>query len=226
MMNTSAEAPAGWRIDETEALIRQRVMEHDIDVVCFQELPAMVPFVETHELAPANTISHSGTIATLVRKDKIEGMVCRAIGRFAVVCVFPKLSLSIANVHLEPSRGGDRRRFEQLKTLSEICPTKGLLIVGDTNTRVVEEAQLEQIGLRGARPPSATWDSRRNQYSNKHANAFSAYFTRYFHNDIVQVSEAKVHNEPLKLRGESFFLSDHFAMSASAVVDNGQTGGR
>ena len=60
MMNTSAEAPSGWRVDQTESLIRQRVLEHDIDVVCFQELPAMVPYIETHELAPANTISHNG----------------------------------------------------------------------------------------------------------------------------------------------------------------------
>ena len=65
MMNTSQEAPSGWRVDQTEALIRQRILEENIDVVCFQELPAMVPYVETHELAPANTISHSGTIATI-----------------------------------------------------------------------------------------------------------------------------------------------------------------
>ena len=88
MMNTSAEAPSGWRIDQTESLIRKRVLEEDSEIVCFQELPSMVPFVETHELAPANTISHSGTIATIVKKELFEGMVCRAVGRFAVVCVY------------------------------------------------------------------------------------------------------------------------------------------
>lgn len=218
MMNTSAAAPAGWRIDETEALIRERVLDHEIDVVCFQELPAMVPYIETHDLAPANTISHSGTIATVIHKNIFEGMVCRAIGRFAVVCVFPKLSLSIANVHLEAGRGAEEKRFKQLKTLSDVCPTKGLLIVGDTNTRVAEESKLAEIGLLGKRPPSPTWDSRRNPYSTERSNKFSAYFTRYFHNAAVEVSNVHVFNQPVKLKGESFFLSDHFALSGTAKI--------
>lgn len=218
MMNTSAKAPNGWRIDETEALIRKRVLEHEIDIVCFQELPAMVPYIETHALAPANTISHSGTIATVIRKSIFEGMVCRAIGRFAVVCVLPSLSLSIANVHLESGPGGTEKRFTQLKTLADVCPTPGLLIVGDTNTRIAEETKLAEIGLLGKRPPSPTWDSRRNQYSAERPNAFSAYFTRYFHNAAVRVSDVNVFNRPLKLRGQSFFLSDHFAMSGTVAT--------
>ena len=145
MMNTSAEAPSNWRIDQTESLIRQRVLEENSDVVCFQELPAMVPFIETHELAPANTISHSGTIATIVRKELFEGMVCRPVGRFAVVCVFPKLSLTVANVHLESTRNGAEQRLVQLRTLLNVCPTDSLLIVGDTNTRVAEELSLIHI---------------------------------------------------------------------------------
>ena len=219
MMNTSNEAPNGWRVDQTEALIRQRVLEENIDIVCFQELPAMVPFVETHELAPANTISHSGTIATIVKKELFEGMVCRAVGRFAVVCVFPKLSLSIANVHLESTRGGAGQRLMQLRTLFNVCPTDSLLIVGDTNTRIAEEAAIFEMGLLGERPPAPTWDSRRNQHSSKaSAKAFSCYFTRYFHNDAVTVDNVKVHNQPLNFDGIEFFLSDHFAISGGAKV--------
>lgn len=221
MMNTSKEAPSGWRVDQTESLIRERVLEGDIDVVCFQELPAMVPFVETHQLAPANTISHSGTIATIVKKDLFEGMVCRAVGRFAVVCVFPKLSLSIANVHLESTRGGAGQRLTQLQTLFDVCPTDGLLIVGDTNTRIAEEAPIAETGLLGKRPPAPTWDSRRNQHSSKaDAKAFSCYFSRYFHNQAVAVEDVKVHNQPLNFEGTEFFLSDHFAISGVAKVSN------
>ena len=217
MMNTSAAAPSNWRIDQTESLIRQRVLEENSDVVCFQELPAMVPFIETHELASANTISHSGTIATIVRKELFEGMVCRAVGRFAVVCVFPKLSLTVANVHLESTRNGAEQRLVQLRTLLNVCPTDSLLIVGDTNTRVAEETAIADLGLLGNRPPAPTWDSRRNRHSNRSdARAFSSYFTRYFHNDAVMVDDVKVHNQPLSFEGTEFFLSDHFALSGVA----------
>ena len=219
MMNTSQEAPSGWRVDQTEALIRQRILEENIDVVCFQELPAMVPYVETHELAPANTISHSGTIATIVKKELFEGMVCRAVGRFAVVCVFPELSLTIANVHLESTRGGAGQRLVQLRTLLKVCPTDSLLIVGDTNTRIAEETAIFKTGLLGKRPPAPTWDSRRNQHSGRaSAKAFSCYFTRYFHNDAVTVENVKVHNQPLNFDDTEFFLSDHFAISGGAKI--------
>ena len=219
MMSTSSEAPNGWRIDQTESLIRQRILEEEIDIACFQELPAMVPFVETHELAPANTISHSGTIATIVKKELFEGMVCRAIGRFAVVCVFPKLSLTIANVHLESTRGGAGQRLIQLQTLANVCPTESLLIVGDTNTRVAEEAAIAETGLLGKRPPTPTWDSRRNQHSDRtSARGFACYFTRYFHNEFVAVENVKVYNQALNFDGAEFFLSDHFAISGVARV--------
>ena len=219
MMKTSAEAPKGWRIDQTEALIRQRILEEDIDIVCFQELPGMVPFVETHELAPANTISHNGTIATIVRKELTEGMVCRAIGRFSVACVFPKLSLTVANVHLESTRGGAGQRLVQLRTLANVCPTDSLLIVGDTNTRVAEEAAIAETGLQGKRPPAPTWDSRQNQHSDRaDSKGFTCYFTRYFHNDQLTVENVKVYDQPISFDDTEFFLSDHFAISGVATV--------
>ena len=217
MMNHSAEAPTGWRVDQTESLIRQRVLETNADVVCFQELPAMVPFVETHDLAPANTISHNGNIATIVRKELMDQMVCRAIGRFAVVCVFQKLDLTVANVHLEPTKCGAEKRLQQLVKLIDICPTKSLLIAGDTNSRVSEEEDFTAIGLEGKRPPSPTWDSRHNRHAEKSKHrSFSAYFARYLHSRNISVSEVDVLNKPINVDGESFFLSDHFALAGTA----------
>ncbi len=60
LLQRSHQAPFEWRIDETEAEVRKLVLDVDPDLVCFQELPEMVPYVETHELVPCNTMSHSG----------------------------------------------------------------------------------------------------------------------------------------------------------------------
>jgi len=75
MMATSDYAPSGWRMDETEAAIRGLVLEHDPDVVLFQELPGMVPFIESHDMVPANAKGQTGDIATLVRRELMEGLV-------------------------------------------------------------------------------------------------------------------------------------------------------
>ena len=40
MMNTSQEAPSGWRVDQTEALIRQRVLEENIDICLLYTSPS------------------------------------------------------------------------------------------------------------------------------------------------------------------------------------------
>ena len=107
----------------------------------------------------------------------------------------------------------------QLRTLLNVCPTDSLLIVGDTNTRIAEEAAIFETGLLGNRPPAPTWDSRRNQHSIKaDAKAFTCYFSRYFHNNAVAVENVKVHNQPLNFDGIEFFLSDHFAISGGARV--------
>ena len=84
MMVSSHEAPAGWSQEHTEAKVRELVLQLDPDFVCFQELPGLVPYVETHDLLPANTESHSGNIATLVRNEMKEEVQAMAIGRFAV----------------------------------------------------------------------------------------------------------------------------------------------
>lgn len=214
-MERSEEAPAHWREDLTEAEIRKRVIETNSDVVCFQELPGMVPFVESHDLAPANTISHSGTIATIVRKSMVKQMTAEAVGRFAVLTTFHDIGLTIANVHWESGQDGADKRASMAKAIVDRCKTNSLLIVGDTNSRLVEEKTYRSIGLVGQRPPKPTWDSRKNGFrktQRKTHRSFTAYFTRYFHNSNCHVHDVRVFDTPIQVESNRFFLSDHFAL--------------
>ena len=217
LFQRSSEAPSDWRDDQTEAEVRKLVLRLDVDVVCFQELPAIVPYIETHDLAPANTVSHSGTIATLVRKPLLESTTSRPLGRFSVMTTFESLELSIANVHLEPGANGHEKRLRMLATIIRNCPTPDLIVVGDTNTRVAEESNIRRLELHGKRPPSPTWDSKANRFQEPDTNSrrFSAYFTRYFHSPSLKVDRVKVHNQPTKHRSKQFYLSDHFPMSGT-----------
>ena len=53
------------RLDLTESKVRELILELQPDFVLFQQLPALVPDVQQYDLIPSNTISHSGTIATI-----------------------------------------------------------------------------------------------------------------------------------------------------------------
>ena len=101
-MENSLGAPVGWRMDQAESLIRERVLAVDPDFICFQELPGLVPYIETHELIPANTVSHCGNLATLVRCELLKQVESRAIDRCAILSVIGAAGVSIANVHLPP----------------------------------------------------------------------------------------------------------------------------
>ena len=215
MMVASYEAPTGWSMEHTEAKIRELVLQLDPDFVCFQELPGLVPYVETHDLLPANTESHSGNIATLVRNEMKDEVQAKAIGRFAVAAKIESRNITLANVHLAPSKEGANKRIRMLETLSERCETPGLLVVGDTNTRVGEEGNIESIGLSGQRPPRATWNSKNNSFRADGAQ-FTAYFTRYFHNEEVAVDEVEVWDERVEHDDIKFHLSDHFPLTGSA----------
>jgi len=214
MLENSYQAPANWRMDQAESKVRERILEVSPDFVFFQELPGLVPYVETHELVPANTISHSGNIATLVRKDLFKSIESYTIAGFAVVTSVPSQDITIANVHLEPGKNGDYKRLDSIKRIVNRCKTSGLLIVGDTNTRTTEEESFEQIGLIGKRPAKATWNSRTNLFR-KNGRKYTAYYTRYFHSQNLSVSKVKVWSDPLSIDGKKFHLSDHFAMSGS-----------
>ena len=217
LLGKSHQAPANWRMDQSEDLIRRFVLDKKPDFVFFQELPGLVPFVETHDMVPVNTTSHSGNIASLVKKELADSVDSYAVGRFAVCTKLNSLDLTLANVHLEPGRNGSYQRLKMIQTIASKCQTKGLLIVGDTNTRVEEEDDLASIGMLGERPPAATWDTKINKYRDD-GKKYSAYFTRYFHNAAVLVSDVKVWDQPFEENGAKFFLSDHFAMSGKASV--------
>ncbi len=217
LLESSDEAPHNWRIDLTESKVREFILKLQPDFVFFQELPAMVPYVEHYELIPSNTISHSGTIATIAKEELMDDLESKSIGRFGVFTAVRSARLTFANVHLEPGQDGDYKRLEMLKTISNTCPTAALAIVGDTNMRVAEEASLEPLGLSGKRPPRPTWDTKRNKYRNR-GRGFTSYFTRYFHSDRVEIDNVKVHDEPIEHEGDKFYLSDHFALSGRVTV--------
>lgn len=207
MMATSDYAPAGWRMDETEAAIRGLVLEHDPDVVLFQELPGMVPYIETHDMVPANAKGQTGDIATLVRRELMDGLVAETQAGAVLARV---AGVTLANVHLESGSGGTDAR---LGTLSALCKAVDgpLVVIGDTNTRVAEEEAIEALGLIGPRPPAPTWNGRICRYR-KGAREFTAYYSRAFGRDVMLEIETVV-STPLGARGERFHLSDHFAFT-------------
>jgi endonuclease/exonuclease/phosphatase family metal-dependent hydrolase len=212
LMENSYGAPVGWRVDQTESLVRERVLATAPDFVCFQELPGLVPYVETHELIPANTVSHCGNLATLVRRDLLDQVESRAVGKCAVLTAIESAGISIANVHLPPGSNGKAERLSAIQRLVSICPTSRLVVIGDTNTRIGETPSIEALGLLGDLPPSPTWDSRINRFR-ADGKKYTAYFTRYFYSDGVAVKDVRVFNQAWDLEGSRFFLSDHFALA-------------
>lgn len=216
-MEPSAQAPPHWRLDLTEAKVRELVLELKPDFVFFQELPGLVPYVETHDLVPANTISHSGNIATIAKKELMEDLESKTVGRFGVQTTIKSADLSLVNVHLEPGRTGDDTRNRQISEIMEGCSASGLVIAGDTNMRVAEEDALKEMGIVGERPPVATWNSRINHYR-EGGREYTSYYTRYLHNDRVKIDQVKVYDKPFDQDGKKFFLSDHFALSGRIKV--------
>ncbi len=192
-------------------MVRQAVLAGAPDVVAYQELPAMVPFVETHSLAPATPASHSGHIATLVRGEPGSAMPqTKAVGTWAVLTTFVDPAVTVANVHLAPG-SAPGQRLEQLGAVVEASPTEALLVLGDTNTRVSEVETICAAGFHTRTPPKATWNSRSNRFRDK-GPEFSAYFTRWFATAPVEVSDVVVLDTPLEIDGHRFHLSDHFPL--------------
>ena len=221
MLERSAQAPHTWGIEHTEQAVRERVLECAPDMVLFQELPGMVPFLETHDMIRANPTTHQGQLATLCahqlladeRRDagsSTAAPVVTVVNGCAVLVTLAS-GLTVANVHLSPGPGATGQRLEQFADVVESSPTPHLLIIGDTNTRVDEIQPLADAGLVGAKPPKPTWDGKRNRF---HADIpeFSAYFTRFFATEAVSVSEVKVLDRPWSVDEDTFYLSDHHGL--------------
>ncbi len=215
MLERSAQAPQQWRQEHTEAAVREFVLETSPDVVLFQELPRMVPFVESHGMIPANPESHSGNLAVLVKHELLAADPTHTIIKgCAVLTTFG--DITIANVHCAPGSGGTSERFEQFAQIVEASPTPNILIAGDTNTRVDEEQPLADAGLLGERPPEPTWNGSKNRF--RHGSEFKAYFTRYFATETLSVTDVKVWSKPIDTEVRPFFLSDHFALSGTVSL--------
>jgi len=208
-MAPSDFAPQGWRMDETEAAIREIVLRHDPDVVLFQELPGMVPYIETHDMVPANAKGQTGDIATLVRRELMEGISAEAHPGAVLAHIH---GITFANVHLESGSGGSDARLAAFETLAK-AHDGPLVVLGDTNTRVAEEEPLEALGFFGPRPPEPTWNGRSCRYR-KGAREFTAYYSRGF-GRVAEVEIKDVLSAPIEQRGARFHLSDHFAFRGS-----------
>lgn len=218
LFERSAGAPPRWDQHDTEAAVRETILDLAPDLVLFQELPAVVPYVETHDMVRANPRSHSGNLATLVTHAIMQHEPSPlVVTRTAVLTTFSDLELTVANVHLSPGGGAEAARLHQLRAVADASPTGNLVIIGDTNIRQSEVEAIVEIGLIDHRPPSATWDSRRNRFRPDGA-AFIAYFTRTFSRGSVIVSDQQVLDDrPVEVDGRRFFLSDHFALTG--IID-------
>ena len=212
-LELSAEAPPGWDMDFSQDAIRRFVLRLQPDLICFQEVPTDVPFVEGYELLPKQTESHCGYVVTLVREDLVEASMKHAVvHRSTVLTQFDEVGLTIANVHLPPWNSGRLERTTVLKEIVERCATERLVVIGDTNTRIEEEDGIAELGLIVDRPPSVTWDTRRNRFR-ADSNEYSAYYTRHFCRGEVAFRDVRVWDTPMQVDDRKFFLSDHFAMS-------------
>lgn len=216
----------GWEQHDTEAYVRSVILDRSPDVVCFQELPGLVPFVETHSMIGSNPQTHSGNLATLVGNHLLDDEpTWLSVGNFAL-CV--KLgSLTIANVHLASGSGADDERLTQTTQIVQAATSGGVkspfpfIVVGDTNTRIGEESNFANLGLATERPPFPTWDSKTNRF-NPGGQEFTAYFSRWFGSVGLTVTDAWVGNQPLVgYLNQRFFVSDHFAFGGTVQIGPG-----
>lgn len=226
MLERSAEAPASVSHDQIENAIREFTLAVEPDVVCWQELPNKVPFVETLDLMQATTQSHSGRMATLVAKASALSAsepTIEVVDGVGLLTTFAdhdgRPAFTVGNVHLEPGKGGVSRRLEQLGELVSKSPTELIVITGDTNMRLADVEFVAQAGFSTPKPPRPTWNSKRNHFRDD-GYEFTAYFTRMFASPGIEISEMVVHDKPTEVDGTKFYWSDHFALSATLSIES------
>lgn len=216
MMERSDFAPPGWRMDQTEAALRQTILESDPDFVLFQELPGLVPYIDTHDMVPANARGQSGDIATLARRNLMPDIEASR-SQNAVIARLKSVDVDVVNVHLPSSAGGDFDRLSRLKSLKGESRAAHQVIIGDTNTRTKEEKEIGGLGLTGERPPEPTWNGREGRFR-RDARGYTSYFTRVFHSSGVRLSGQKVWTAPVEAGAQTFHISDHFALSGTIDI--------
>lgn len=218
LLERSAEAPPHWGQLESEHAVRELVLAMEPDIVLYQELPGLVPFVETHGMVRSNPRTHSGHLAVLLTHDLLDADPRPLpLAGGALLVTLERLDLTIANVHLAPGRQGRTRRLATLEAIAAAASTERLLVAGDTNTRSAELAAIAELGLAAPDLPGPTWDSRRNRFR-VDGTRFSASFTRYFVRGDVGVHDVRVHTEPVVADdAHRFHLSDHYALSGTVT---------
>ncbi|MBT8198920.1 MAG: hypothetical protein KJO36_00250 [Acidimicrobiia bacterium] len=217
MMRRSSEAPFEWTIEHSEEAIRAFVVERDPDIVCFQELPGMVPYVGSHVLVPVHTRSHNGDIAILVRSGLEVDATFRTEQGFAVVVEFS--DFTFANVHLAPGSDGAMTRLAMMhQILADVV--QPLVVVGDTNMRMAEWDLMAELGFTIVKPPVPTWNSRSNRF-NEGGAEYTAYYTNAMARGKVEVSDLEVWTEPVRYLDKSFHLSDHYPLTGSVEAAAG-----
>ena len=218
MLERSAEAPVLWEQYNTEETIRQQILNVNPDIVLLQELPGIVPFVETHDMIKENPKSHSGHLATLVSHKLMEGSISHSsVPGCGLITTFGNLGLTVANVHLCPGSGEAKTRRDQLSAIITGSPNDHLAIIGDTNTRSSEIDLIRQAGLLAPTPPNPTWNSFKNRF-HLGAPRFRANFTRCFTHPDIKALDLEVLDSPIKLEEKTFHLSDHFALRGTLVI--------
>ncbi len=217
MLERSAQAPPGWGVEQTEAVVVERLLHADPDLVHFQELPGLVPYLPTHGMVTSNPESHQGHLATLVRR----GIATDAVAASPFVVLVTIGDLTVANVHLAPGPGrpAAQLRHGQLAAVVAASPTEALLVLGDTNTRTDELDAIDELGLRSAPLPSPSWHGTRNRFR-ADGPRFTASFSRWFATDAVVVDEVAVWDTPIEVDGHRFHPSDHFAVAVTARVQH------
>ena len=224
MLARSENAPPSWGPEHTEAEVRRIALDARPDVVLLQELPRLVPYVETHDMVRANPETHQGNLATLVSHELIATIgqpEVTTVGGCAILTTFALAdtpAVTIANVHLAPGTGAAAvgARLDQFARIVEASPTAAIAIVGDTNTRVDELDALADADLHSPRPPRPTWDSRANRF-NQRGPEFVAYFTRAIVSPGVDVADQRVLDGLVEVDGNRFHLSDHYALTGTLL---------
>lgn len=218
MLERPAAAPIAWEPGNTEAVVRDVVLDLAPDIVCLQELPGVVPFVETHSMIPANPKSHSGNLATLIanRLATTELRIGTVAG-CAILTTFVDLDLTVANVHLPAGPDAAPERLMYLTKVIDASPTRPLVIMGDTNMRLEEADRFTALGFSGDKPPRPTWDTKQNRFR-ADMPEFTAYFTRWFASPGITVTDVDVHDTPHEFDDRTFFVSDHFALSGTILL--------
>ena len=166
-------------------------------------------------------------------------------------------TIYVASCHLEPFKGGADERYYQIQTILQFVQANSapsssswpVIIAGDTNMRVAEDAVMEQgfhlldaWKLAGAYfPDKYTWNTRDNRKKNGKGS-----FNRYYGDDtreyVARYDRIYVHqgngdkafllrvphfqliaNKPI-LPSKTHFLSDHFGISAKLRFNWGPSG--